>query len=129
MSNIPADLRYTNEHEWVKVEGDVVVVGITDHAQDALGDIVFLELPAPGDAIEAGKHFGVVESVKAVSDLFAPITGEVVEANEELVDSPEGINEDAYGAWMLKVKPADAGVIDTLMDAAAYEGFLASEEK
>ncbi|MCP4500526.1 MAG: glycine cleavage system protein GcvH [Deltaproteobacteria bacterium] len=129
MSTFPDDLRYTNEHEWLKKEGDVVIIGITDHAQDALGDIVFLELPEAGTEISKGKHFGVVESVKAVSDLYAPVDGEVTEANESLVDAPEEINENAYGSWMLKVKPTSMSDVDALMSAADYQAFLASEEK
>ncbi len=129
MSTFPEDLRYTNEHEWLKKDGDVVEIGITDHAQDALGDIVFLELPEAGTEVAKGKHFGVVESVKAVSDLFAPIDGEVVEANEALVDAPEDINENAYGSWMLKVKPTNMSDFDSLMSATDYQQFLASEEK
>ena len=129
MSNVPAGLRYTEEHEWVKAEGGVIVVGITDHAQSSLGDVVFLELPDPGKKLAKGKAFGVVESVKAVSDLYAPVDGEVVEVNKELVAAPEGVNKDAYGAWMLKVKPANAADVDTLLDAAAYTALLAKIAK
>jgi glycine cleavage system H protein len=130
MSKIPADLKYTAEHEWVRTDGDVVVIGITDHAQDALGDVVFVELPEPGRQLNAGKAFGVVESVKAVSDLFAPIDGEVTEINTELVGAPEGVNADPYGkAWMLKVKPKNAADVAALLDAAAYTALLASIAK
>lgn len=129
MSNVPAGLRYTEEHEWVKAEGGVIVVGITDHAQSSLGDVVFLELPDPGKKLTKGKAFGVVESVKAVSDLYAPLDGEVVEVNKDLIASPEGVNKDAYGAWMLKVKPTNASDVDTLLDAAAYTALLAKIAK
>jgi glycine cleavage system H protein len=129
MSNIPDDLRYTDEHEWVKTEGDNAVIGITDHAQDQLGDVVFLELPEPGTNLSKGDAFGVVESVKAVSDLYAPIDGEVVEVNSDLVDAPEHVNADAYAAWLIKVKPADAGAVEALLDAAAYAELLEKEAK
>lgn len=129
MSNVPAGLRYTEEHEWVKADGASVVVGITDHAQGSLGDVVFLELPDVGKKLTKGKAFGVVESVKAVSDLYAPIDGEVVEVNKDLVAAPEGVNKDAYGAWMLKLKPANAADVDTLLDAAAYTALLAKIAK
>jgi glycine cleavage system H protein len=129
MSNVPAGLRYTEEHEWVKSEGGVVVVGITDYAQSSLGDVVFLELPDAGKKLTKGKAFGVVESVKAVSDLYAPIDGEVVEINKDLIAAPEGVNKDAYGSWMLKVKPANAADVDTLLDAAAYTAVLAKIAK
>ena len=123
---IPADLRYTKEHEWVRVEGDVATVGITQHAADQLGDIVFVELPAPGRVLEQFATFGVVESVKAVSDLFAPIGGEVVEANGGLVATPEVVNSDPYGAgWMLRIRLADAAQVDGLLDPAAYEALVA----
>jgi glycine cleavage system H protein len=128
--SIPADLKYTAEHEWVRVEGDVVVVGVTHHAQDALGDVVFVELPEVGRALSAGKAFGVVESVKAVSDLFAPLDGEVVAVNAEVVQKPELINKDCYGtAWMLKVKPKSASAVSALLDAAAYAAHLATIAK
>jgi len=130
VSNIPSDLKYTAEHEWVRVEGDVVVVGITDHAQDALGDVVFVELPEVGRQLSAGKAFGVVESVKAVSDLYAPLDGEVVAVNAEVVGKPEQINKEPYGAaWMLKVKPKNAADVAALLDAAAYGKLLASIAK
>ncbi|WP_153506293.1 glycine cleavage system protein GcvH [Cumulibacter manganitolerans] len=122
---IPTDLKYTEEHEWVQVGGDledgVVRIGITDHAQDALGDIVFVELPAEGTAVTAGEVCGEVESTKSVSELFAPITGEVVRRNEELDGAPEVINTDPYGkGWMFEVRLADAAQLDGLLDAAAY---------
>ena len=123
---IPADLRYTKEHEWVRVEGDVATIGITGHAADQLGDIVFVELPAPGKTLEQFATFGVVESVKAVSDLFAPVGGEVVEANGALASTPEVVNSDPYGAgWMLRIRLADAAQVDGLLDPAAYEALVA----
>lgn len=122
MSNVPADLKYTDEHEWIKDEGDgTVSVGITDHAQATLGDIVFLELPEVGKAIKAGDAVGVVESVKAASDIYAPVTGEIVAVNEGIVDTPDEVNSDAYGSWLFKVKLADPASIDGLLDAAAYD--------
>ena len=123
---IPADLRYTKEHEWVRVDGDVATIGITQHAADQLGDIVFVELPDVGRALEQFATFGVVESVKAVSDLFAPVGGEVVEANGALTSAPEVVNSDPYGAgWMLRIRLADAAQVDALLDAAAYEALVA----
>jgi glycine cleavage system H protein len=125
MSNVPGSLRYTEEHEWIRVEGDLLVVGITDHAQGALGDVVFLELPEKGRQLSRGKAFGVVESVKAVSDLYAPVDGEVVELNTALVNAPEQVNKDPYGAaWMLKVRPKNAVDVAGLLDAAGYEALL-----
>jgi len=123
---VPSDLRYTKEHEWVRVEGDVATVGITDHAATALGDIVFVELPEPGRALEQFAAFGVVESVKAVSDLYAPVGGEVIEANAALAAQPELVNGDPYGAgWMVRVRLADAGQLAALLDPAAYEALVA----
>ena len=128
MSNIPEGLKYSKEHEWVKVDGDVVIIGITDHAQSQLGDVVFLELPEVGRTLEPEEAFGVVESVKAVSDLYAPLAGEVVEINEALVDSPEKVNDSPYDdAWMVKLKLSDASALDALMDAAAYQQHVDSE--
>jgi glycine cleavage system H protein len=119
--NIPADLKYTESHEWVRTEADgSLAVGITDFAQDALGDVVFVELPKIGQVVAAGKDCAVVESVKAASDIYAPISGEVVAINEALTDAPEQINADAYGAWLFKVKPASLAELDGLLDAAAY---------
>lgn len=130
MSNVPANLKYTEEHEWVKVDGDVVTVGITDHAQSSLGDVVFLELPDAGRTLFKGKAFGVVESVKAVSDLYAPLDGEVTEVNKALVNAPEQINKDPYGAaWMLKVKLKNATDVGGLLDAAAYTALLSKIAK
>jgi glycine cleavage system H protein len=126
MANVPADLRYTREHEWAKREGERVRVGITDFAQEQLGDVVFVELPKVGAKATAHQAFGVVESVKAVSDLFAPISGEIVETNGELPKKPEILNKDPYGkGWMIVVKPASAGEWDQLLTAAQYEEFLA----
>ncbi len=120
----PAELRYTKDHEWARLDGDVVVIGITSFAQESLGDVVYVELPEPGKTIDAGESFGVVESTKAVSELIAPVSGKVLERNDPLVDSPEKVNEDPYGAgWMLKVEPSDPGAFTKLMDAAAYTRF------
>jgi len=118
---LPQDLRYTESHEWVRREGDgTVSVGITDHAQEQLGDIVFVEAPQVGRRVKAGEAVGVVESVKAASDIYAPVAGEVVAVNDALPQAPEKVNEDAYAAWFFKVKPADAAAVDGLLDAAAY---------
>jgi len=126
MANVPKDLRYTREHEWAKQEGDRVRVGITAFAQEQLGDVVFVELPKVGAKVTAAKNFGVVESVKAVSDLFAPISGEVVEVNGELGQKPETVNQDPYGkGWMLVVKPSSKGELDQLLTAQQYEGLIA----
>jgi glycine cleavage system H protein len=119
---LPKDLRYTESHEWVRREADgTLAVGITDHAQEQLGDIVFVEPPKPGRKVKAGEAVGVVESVKAASDIYAPVAGEVVDANPELAAAPEKVNADAYGAWMYRIRPDDAGAVDRLLDAAAYE--------
>lgn len=124
MSDIPADLLYTKEDEWLRVEDGVATIGVTDYAQDALSDIVYLELPDVGDTLEAGGVFGVVESVKAASDLFAPIDGEVAAINNDLLDTPETVNEDPYGAaWMIKLAIADASQLEGMMDAAAYAAY------
>jgi glycine cleavage system H protein len=123
----PADLKYTKEHEWIKVEGDTGTIGITDHAQSALGDIVFVELPKPGAPLLAGKTLGTVESVKAVSDIYAPMSGTVTAINEDLTKSPEKINTDAHGAWMVKVKLSNPSEASSLMSAADYEKFVAEE--
>jgi glycine cleavage system H protein len=126
MSNVPADLRYTREHEWARREGDRVRVGITHFAQEQLGDVVFVELPKVGARVRAHQTFGVVESVKAVSDLFAPVSGEIVEANAELAQKPETVNQDPYGrGWMLLVAAADPAEWDQLLTAAQYEQFVA----
>jgi len=119
---LPKELRYTDSHEWVRREADgSVSVGITDHAQEQLGDIVFVESPQPGRKVAAGESVGVVESVKAASDIYAPIAGEIVAANADLGGAPEKVNEDAFSAWMFRIKPANAADIDKLMDATAYE--------
>jgi glycine cleavage system H protein len=124
---VPSDLRYTKDHEWVRVEGDEATIGITDYAADQLGDIVFVELPDSGRSLDQFATFGVVESVKAVSDLFAPVAGEVVEGNPALAGQPELVNQDPYGAgWMLRVKVTDAAQLDELLDPTAY-GALISE--
>jgi glycine cleavage system H protein len=126
MSNVPADLKYTREHEWAKQEGGRVRVGITHFAQEQLGDVVFVELPKVGARVRAHQTFGVVESVKAVSDLFAPLSGEVTEVNAELVKKPETVNQDPYGqGWMIIVTPGDATEWDGLLTAAQYEEFIA----
>ena len=123
---VPGDLRYTKDHEWVRVEGDEALVGITEYAANQLGDIVFVELPDAGRSLEQHGTFGVVESVKAVSDLFAPVAGEVVATNDALAGKPELVNDDPYGdGWMLRVKLADASQADGLLDAAAYEQLIA----
>ena len=124
---VPADLRYTKDHEWVRVEGDEATVGITAYAAEQLGDIVFVELPEVGRSLSQFAAFGVVESVKAVSDLFAPLTGEVTEANDALGGSPELVNSDPYGAgWMLTLRLTQAGEVDELLDAAAYDALIAA---
>lgn len=125
----PASLKYTNEHEWLSVEGNLGTIGITDYAQSTLGDIVFVELPKVGDSVKAHETFGSVESVKAVSDLYSPISGTVTAINEELAKSPDKVNEDAYSAWMLKVELSNPAELDSLLDAAAYEAFVAEESK
>ena len=128
MSKIPADLKYTKSHEWVKLGADgVATVGITDHAQAALGDLVYVETPKAGRTLKAGESCAVVESVKAASDVYSPIAGQVVEGNPVLADTPEMINQDAYGAWLMKLKAANPKDVDGLMDAKAYEKFLADE--
>ncbi len=123
--NYPTDLQYSKSHEWLKVEDDVAVIGISDFAQDALGDVVFVNLPAVGDEVTAGESFGDVESVKAVSDLICPVSGVVCAVNEELEDSPELLNEDPYGAWIIKVE--NIAETEETLDAAAYEAFCAEE--
>jgi len=126
--NLPADLRYTESHEWVRREADgTLTVGITDHAQAALGDLVYVELPAVGKTLAARDAAAVVESVKAASDVYAPVGGEVIAVNEALRGTPEQVNADAYGAWLFKLKPADAGAVDRLLDAAAYEKVAGAE--
>ncbi|KAF7599803.1 MAG: glycine cleavage system protein H [Candidatus Dactylopiibacterium carminicum] len=119
--SIPANLRYTESHEWIRKEPDnTLTIGITDHAQEALGDIVFLDLPTAGRSVTAGEEVAVVESVKAASDIYAPVAGEIIEANSAAIDSPESVNSDPYGAWLFKLKPANLDDIDALLDAAGY---------
>ena len=127
--NFPDDLRYTREHEWARKKGPNVVVGITEYAQDQLGDVVYLELPDVGDPVKRGESFGVVESTKAVSELFAPISGKVVEVNDPLTDAPETVNDDPYEeGWMVVVEPSDPEELDLLMDAKAYQVFVDEQE-
>ncbi|EGV52767.1 glycine cleavage system protein GcvH [Candidatus Endoriftia persephone] len=130
MSNTPSDLRYSKSHEWVRNEGDgSVTIGITEHAQELLGDMVFVELPEVGDSLDIEDEVAVVESVKAASDVYSPVAGEVIAVNEALNDTPEAINEDPYGdGWIYKVKLADAAQLDALMDAEAYQAQVAEEE-
>ena len=129
MSDIPADLKYAKSHEWVRVEGDTAIVGITDHAQDQLGDMVYVELPEVGSQYAAGDACAVVESVKAASDVYAPVSGEVVEVNEALADSPELVNQDAYGdGWIMRLRLSDPAELDGLMDADGYAAYVESEE-
>lgn len=123
----PADYKYTKEHEWIKADGKNAIIGITSYAQDSLGDIVFVDLPKVGSEITAGKTFGTVESVKAVSDLFAPATGTVAEVNGELATAPEKVNKDAHSAWMIKVTLKDPNELNSLLSAADYEKFVAEE--
>lgn len=125
----PANLKYTKSHEWARLDADgLVTVGITDHAQEALGDIVFLELPEAGRTVAAGDEVAVVESVKAASDIYAPIAGEIVASNDDAAGAPESVNTDAYAAWLFKIKPANAADLDGLLDAAAYEAVAAEDQ-
>ena len=120
--NIPSDLKYTRSHEWIRLESDgTITVGITEHAQELLGDLVFIELPELGKELAAGQEAAVVESVKAAADVYAPVAGTVVEVNSALVDAPEGVNQDAYAAWLFILAPAAAAEVDALLDAAAYQ--------
>jgi len=123
----PADRKYTKEHEWVRLENNIGVVGITNHAQNSMGDIVFVELPQPGATLAAGATFGTVESVKAVSDLFAPVSGTVTEVNGSLAATPEKINQDPHGSWMVKIQLSNPGEFDKLLSAAGYQSFVAEE--
>ena len=128
MANVPEGLYYSKDHEWLKVEGDTATVGITDHAQSSLGDVVYVELPKAGDSFSAHDTFGSVESVKAVSELFLPVAGEVTEANESLQDEPEKVNSDPYGGgWMIRVRLGNKGEVDGLLNAAEYEDYIKSE--
>ncbi|MCH7880465.1 MAG: glycine cleavage system protein GcvH [Proteobacteria bacterium] len=129
MSNVPSDLKFLSSHEWVLIEDDLATVGVSDHAQELLGDLVFVELPEVGSAIAAGDSVAVIESVKAASDTYAPVSGEIVEVNSELEDSPERINDDPYGdGWMYRVKMEDPDEIGDLLDAEAYTDAIADEE-
>jgi len=125
--NLPEDVRYTKDHEWAKVTGDTIKIGISDYAQDQMGDIVFVEMPDVGDTFEEGDEFGTLESVKAVSELYIPIGGEVVAINEELEDTPELLNQDPYGGWIVEIKPKDTQEIEQLFDRDAYLGVLKDE--
>ncbi|HZI13190.1 MAG TPA: glycine cleavage system protein GcvH [Myxococcus sp.] len=123
--NVPNDLKYTKEHEWARVQGKTVVVGVTQHAQESLGDVVYVELPKVGASVTAGKQFGVIESTKAVSELYSPLTGTVVKVNDALTDNPSTVNTDPYGAgWIIEVEVADTRQLNELMDAAAYNDLL-----
>ena len=129
MSNVPSELKFLSSHEWVSVDGDVATVGVSDHAQELLGDLVYVELPEVGSAVSAGDSVAVIESVKAASDTYAPVSGEIIEVNEELEDSPERINDDPYGdGWMYRVKMEDAGEVNDLLDADSYSDSIDDEE-
>ena len=128
MSNTPTDLKYATSHEWARLDGDIITVGITDHAQEALGDLVFVELPEVGDSVNAGDEAGVVESVKAASDIYAPVSGEVVEVNPALEDTPELINSDPYGeGWMYKIKVSEIAELDDMLSADEYDAQVSAE--
>ncbi|MDE7402507.1 MAG: glycine cleavage system protein GcvH [Muribaculaceae bacterium] len=127
MAKVMDDRRYAESHEWVKIEGDIAVIGISDYAQHALGDIVYVDMPEVGDEMQAGEVFGAVESVKAASDLICPVSGEVVEINEALEDAPETVNADAFDTWIIKVRMTDAAEYDALLDAAAYTQLCENE--
>ena len=123
--NFPQNLKYTNEHEWIRVEGDIAYVGITDYAQEQLGDIVFVDFPTVGETLEAGETFGTIEVVKTISDLFLPLAGEILEQNEALEENPELVNKDPYGeGWLIKMKPADVKAAEDLLDAEAYKAVI-----
>jgi glycine cleavage system H protein len=125
--NVPEDLRYTSDHEWARSESDQIRIGITDYAQDALGDVVFVQLPAPGASVSAGESFAEVESTKSVSDVYAPVSGKVVEINAELADAPQRLNEDPYGeGWLCVIQPDDANVFTSLLDADGYRKLIES---
>src|SRR5918912_385662 len=128
MANVPEDLHYSKDHEWIRVEGDVGTIGITDYAQDSLGDVVYVELPRAGETFESSEAFGSVESVKAVSEIFSPVSGEVVEVNQSLHDEPEKVNTDPYGeGWMIRMRLKNPGEVDSLLTAAEYEDFTKAE--
>lgn len=130
MANVPEDLQYSKDHEWIRVEGDTGTIGITDHAQSSLGDVVYVELPKVGDTFSAHESFGSVESVKAVSEIFTPVSGEVIEVNESLQDEPEKVNNDPYGeAWMIRLRMSNPGEVDSMLSAAEYEDFTKAESE
>jgi len=130
MANVPENLHYSKDHEWLKVEGEAAVVGITDHAQDQLGDVVYVELPKVGEEFAANEPFGSVESVKAVSEVFTPVTGAVMAVNDSLADEPEKVNKDPYGdGWMIKIRMSKSGEVDSLLTAAEYEDFTKAESE
>ena len=130
MANVPENLHYSKDHEWVRVEGDTAVIGITDHAQEQLGDVVYVELPKAGESFAANESFGSVESVKAVSEVFTPVSGAVTDANASLNDEPEKVNRDPYGeGWMIKIKMSDRNEVDSLLAAAEYEDFTKAESE
>ena len=130
MANVPENLHYSKDHEWVRVEGEVAVIGITDHAQEQLGDVVYVELPKAGEQFAANESFGSVESVKAVSEIFTPVSGEVTEVNESLTDEPEKVNTAPYSdGWMIKIKMKSSGEVDSLLTAAEYEDFTKAESE
>ena len=130
MANIPDDLHYSKDHEWVRVDGNVAIVGITDYAQDSLGDVVYVELPKVGDDFAANESFGSVESVKAVSEVFSPVSGEVSGTDETLADTPEKVNQDPYGeGWMIRVEMSNPGEVDSMLTAAEYEDFTKAEKE
>ncbi len=129
MANIPEDLHYSKDHEWIRVEGDIGTIGITDHAQNSLGDVVYVELPKVGESFAAHESFGSVESVKAVSEIFTPVGGEITEVNESLQDEAEKVNSDPYGdAWMIRIRMSNPGEVDSLLNAVEYEDFTKAEE-
>ncbi len=126
--NIPADLGFSQEHEWVRVEGDIATIGVTDYAQDQLGDIVYLDLPSPGDSLSQGGKMGEIESVKAVSDLYSPVGGELLEVNQEAIDAPELVNEEPYGrGWLVKLRLSEPAQMDSLLSAEAYDELITRE--
>lgn len=128
MANVPEELHYSKDHEWVRVDGDVATIGITDYAQNSLGDVVYVELPKPGEPFAANESFGSVESVKAVSEVFSPVSGSVVESHDTLSDDPEKVNTDPYGeGWMIRIKMSNSGEVDSLLTAAEYEDFTKAE--
>jgi glycine cleavage system H protein len=128
MADYPKDLKYTKEHEWARTTGKTLVIGVTFHAQESLGDVVYVELPKVGQSITAGQPFGVIESTKAVSELFAPVSGKVLKVNEKLADEPNTVNADPYGeGWIVEVEPSDPGQVGALLDAGAYEKLLAEQ--